>query len=275
LGKTIKEENMGHVSIQALSKSYTEKRRRARSVNGNGSYERGEQMLVLDEINLEFANGEMVCILGPSGCGKSTLVRILAGFEQGTSGRVFIDGKEVCGPSSEHVFVFQYSGLLPWLTVWGNVCLGVRKMKEKEKMAERVQQNIDIVGLTGFEHLYPHQLSGGMQRRAELARALVVNPDILFMDEPFAGLDFLTRVNLREEIINMHILIKKTIIFITHDIDEALVMGDRLVVFSDRPAKVKLALPLDFSHPRDFAKTPALSDLRKEIYSVLGVHYAL
>jgi ABC-type nitrate/sulfonate/bicarbonate transport system ATPase subunit len=266
---------MGHVLIHTLSKSYTEKRRRTRSVNGNGVFKKGESLLVLDKIDLEFANGEMVCILGPSGCGKSTLVRILAGFERCTSGNVLIDGKEVCGPSSDHVFVFQYSGLLPWLTVWENVCLGVRKIKEKDKMAELVQQNIDIVGLTDFEHLYPHQLSGGMQRRAELARALVVNPDILFMDEPFAGLDFLTRVNLREEIINMHLLIKKTIIFITHDIDEALIMGDRLVVFSERPARVKLALPLNFPHPRDFSRNPSLSDLRKDIYSVLGVHYAL
>jgi ABC-type nitrate/sulfonate/bicarbonate transport system ATPase subunit len=266
---------MGHVLIQALSKSYTEKRRKSRRSNGNGGFQRGENLPVLDTIDLEFANGELVCILGPSGCGKSTLVRILAGFEKCSSGSVLIDGKEVCGPSSDHVFVFQHSGLLPWLTVWENVSLGVRKMKEKDKMAESVQQNIDIVGLTGFEHLYPHQLSGGMQRRAELARALVVNPGILFMDEPFAGLDFLTRLNLREEIINMHILIRKTIIFITHDIDEALIMGDRLVVFSERPAKVKLGLPLDFPHPRDFSKNQSLSDLRKEIYSVLGVHYAL
>jgi ABC-type nitrate/sulfonate/bicarbonate transport system ATPase subunit len=266
---------MGHILIDGLSKEYTERRANPRRFNGDGNGGRGERLLVLDQIDLEFNNGELVCILGPSGCGKSTLVRILAGFEESTSGKVLIDGKEVRGPSSDHIFVFQHSGLLPWLTVWGNVSLGVRKMKDKDKMGDLVQQNIDIVGLTGFEHLYPHQLSGGMQRRAELARALVVNPDILFMDEPFAGLDFLTRVNLREEIINMHMLIKKTIIFITHDIDEALIMGDRLVVFSDQPAKVKLALPMNCSHPRDFSKDARLSDLRKDIYSALGVHYAL
>jgi ABC-type nitrate/sulfonate/bicarbonate transport system ATPase subunit len=266
---------MGHIVIHGLSKEYIERRRSRRQFNGDGDAGKGENLLVLDQIDLEFNNGELVCILGPSGCGKSTLVRILAGFEKSTSGKVMIDGKEIRGPSSEHIFVFQHSGLLPWLTVWDNVSLGVRKMKEKDAMEELVQQNIDIVGLTGFEYHYPHQLSGGMQRRAELARALVVNPDILFMDEPFAGLDFLTRVNLREEIINMHMLIKKTIIFITHDIDEALIMGDRLVVFSDRPAKVKLALPMNCSHPRDFSKDSRLSDLRKDIYSALGVHYAL
>jgi ABC-type nitrate/sulfonate/bicarbonate transport system ATPase subunit len=266
---------MGHVLIHSLSKGYVERRRKPRGLNCDQVFKKGEHLLVLDHIDLEFNNGELVCILGPSGCGKSTLVRILAGFERGTSGSVLIDGKEVCGPSSDHIFVFQHSGLLPWLTVWENVSLGVRKIKEKDKMAELVEQNIEIVGLTGFEHLYPHQLSGGMQRRAELARALVVNPDILFMDEPFAGLDFLTRVNLREEIINMHILIKKTIIFITHDIDEGLIMGDRLVVLSERPAKVKLAEQLNFPHPRDFSRNPSLSDLRKDIYRVLGVHYAL
>ena len=266
---------MGHVLINGLTKEYIERRKTPRRFNGDGDAGRGENLLVLDHIDLEFNNGELVCILGPSGCGKSTLVRILAGFEESTSGKVLIDGKEVSGPSSDHIFVFQHSGLLPWLTVWGNVSLGVRNMKEKEKMAELVQQNVDIVGLTGFEHLYPHQLSGGMQRRAELARALVVNPDILFMDEPFAGLDFLTRLNMREEIVNMHLLIKKTIIFITHDIDEALIMGDRLVVFTDRPAKVKLALPMSCAHPRDFSKDSSLSDLRKDIYGALGVHYAL
>jgi ABC-type nitrate/sulfonate/bicarbonate transport system ATPase subunit len=266
---------MGHVLIQGLTKEYVERRRKTRRVNSNGDPEKGENLLVLDHIDLEFTNGELVCILGPSGCGKSTLVRILAGFEESTSGKVLIDGKEVCGPSSDHIFVFQHSGLLPWLTVWGNVSLGVRKMEEKDKVTELVKQNIDIVGLTGFEHLYPHQLSGGMQRRAELARALVVNPDILFMDEPFAGLDFLTRLNMREEIVNMHLLIKKTIIFITHDIDEALIMGDRLVVFSDRPAKVKLALPMNCAHPRDFSNDSPLAGLRKEIYRALGVHYAL
>jgi ABC-type nitrate/sulfonate/bicarbonate transport system ATPase subunit len=266
---------MGHVLIQDLTKGYVERRRISRPTGFDQSVKKGDAFLVLSHLDLEFANGEMVCILGPSGCGKSTLVRILAGFEKGTSGKVLIDGSEVRGPSSDHIFVFQHSGLLPWLTVWENVSLGVRKMKEREQMADLVRQNIEMVGLTGFEHLYPHQLSGGMQRRAELARALVVNPDILFMDEPFAGLDFLTRVNLREEIINMHIFIKKTIIFITHDIDEALIMGDRLVVLSERPAKVKVAVGLDFPHPRDFARNPGLSNLRKEIYQVLGVHYAL
>ena len=266
---------MGQVSIQELTKVYVERRRKQRQPNGNGIIRRNESLLVIDRINLEFVEGEIVCILGPSGCGKTTLIRILAGFEKCTSGKVLIDGQEVDGPSPHHIFVFQQCGLLPWQTVWENISLGVRKMEDKERVAELVQHNIDTVGLTDFEHHYPHQLSGGMQRRAELARALVVNPDILFLDEPFSGLDFLTRVSLREEMINMHMLIQKTAIFITHDIDEALIMADRLVILSERPAKVKLDLKLEFPHPRDFSRNPRLADLRKEIYRALGVHYAL
>jgi len=266
---------MGSVLIQDLTKHYRERRKTPRQGDGTGAVPREELLPVLDAVNLEIADGELVCILGPSGCGKTTLIRILAGFEKASSGQVFIDGEEVKGPSSHHIFVFQHSGLLPWMDVWENASLGVRNMKDKEWMEDLVKHNIEIVGLTGFEHHYPHQLSGGMQRGAELARALVVNPDLFFLDEPFSGLDFLTRLSLREEMINVHAVIHKTIIFITHDIDEALIMADRLVILSERPAKVKLDLPLTAPPPRDFSRNPKLADLRKEIYRALGVHYAL
>lgn len=266
---------VGHVLIQNLYKRFTERRAVRRKVNSDPDVRRGEQFEVLVDINLEFTDGELVCILGPSGCGKTTLVRIVAGFDAPTSGRVLTDGREVNGPRSDTVFVFQHSGLLPWMTVSENVTLGVRDMKDKKRMAEKIQEFIDIVDLTGFEDLYPHQLSGGMQRRAELARALVVNPEILIMDEPFAGLDFLTRLKMREEVINMHELLRKTIIFITHDIDEALVMADRVVVMSDRPASVKTDITLDFPHPRDFARNADLENFRRQVYAELGVHYAL
>jgi ABC-type nitrate/sulfonate/bicarbonate transport system ATPase subunit len=266
---------MGHVVIRNLCKDFVERRTAPRILNANGALHKGERLLVLDRVDLQFQDGELVCILGPSGCGKTTLVRIVAGFDPPTSGTVITDGIEVQGPSPNNIFVFQQSGLLPWMTVWENVMLGVRHMKDKKQKAARAQEQIDIVDLTGYEHLYPHQLSGGMQRRAELARALVVNPEVLFMDEPFAGLDFLTRLKMREEIINMHEFIQKTILFITHDIDEALVMADRIVVFSERPATVKMDLRLDFPHPRDFARDPALEDLRRQVYQELGVHYAL
>jgi len=231
--------------------------------------------LVLDHVSLDFADGELVCILGPSGCGKSTLIRILAGFEAPSAGSFLLDGQKVDKPRSDNIFVFQHSGLLPWMTVSENASLGVRRLKDPSEIEKRVAEAIDIVELSGFEHHYPHQLSGGMQRRAELARALVVNPEILYMDEPFSGLDFLTRLKLREEIINMHDLIQKTIVFITHDIDEAMIMGDRVVVFTERPARVKLSIHLDFPHPRDFSKNPRLAKLRSDLYQALGVHHAL
>jgi ABC-type nitrate/sulfonate/bicarbonate transport system ATPase subunit len=265
---------MGHVVIADLCKEFVERRAVRRHLNSDPDSHKSDRMLVLDHINLEFADGELVCILGPSGCGKTTLVRIIAGFETLTSGSVVIDGKGVQGPSSDHIFVFQHSGLLPWMTVRENVSMGLRNIKSDDGTA-RVQEYIDIVNLTGFESLYPHQLSGGMQRRAELARALVANPETLFMDEPFAGLDFLTRLKMREEIINMHEFIRKTVIFITHDIEEALVMADRVVVFSDLPAKVRLDLSLNIGHPRLFHEDSELEKIRRGVYEELGVHYAL
>jgi ABC-type nitrate/sulfonate/bicarbonate transport system ATPase subunit len=266
---------MGRVLIQNLCKEFIERRSARRVANADPELSQGDRLLVLNNINLEFQDGELVCILGPSGCGKTTLVRIIAGFDFPSSGKVLTDGKEVCGPSSDNIFVFQHSGLLPWMTVQENVCLGLRNLTDRTQTLNRAQEFIDVVDLTGFEDHYPHQLSGGMQRRAELARALVINPEILFMDEPFAGLDFLTRLKMREEVVNMHELLRKTIIFITHDIDEALSMADRVVVFSDRPAIVKMDLKIEFPHPRDFHSDPNLEDLRKEVYMELGVHYAL
>lgn len=266
---------MGRIEISNVCKDFVERRAAVRHVNSDPHLHRGNHLLVLDRISLDIDDGELVCLLGPSGCGKTTLVRIIAGFDTPSSGSVLIDGGPVSGPSSDNIFVFQHNGLLPWMTVWDNVRLGLRHMKDKEEMESRVREFIDVVNLTGFERHYPHHLSGGMQRRAELARALVVNPEVLFMDEPFAGLDFLTRLKMREEIINMHEFIHKTILFITHDIEEALVMADRVVVFSDRPAQVRMDLKLDFPHPRDFTQDPTLEDIRRSVYTELGVHYAL
>ncbi|MFH0823720.1 MAG: ABC transporter ATP-binding protein [Pseudomonadota bacterium] len=267
---------MGHVLVRRLRKEFAS--RGGGPDNGHTDDEErsvGGNLVVLQDIDLEFEDGELVCILGPSGCGKSTLVRILAGFDTHTSGDLVIDGKDVLGPSSDNIFVFQHNGLLPWMTVWENVCLGLRRLKDYSDIADKAQEYIDVVNLTGFEDHYPHELSGGMQRRAEIARALVVNPEIMFMDEPFAGLDFLTRLKMREEIINMHEFIQKTIIFITHDIEEALIMADRVVVFTDRPATVKMDVKLNYPHPRDFHRDYDLETLRRQIYTDLGVHYAL
>lgn len=264
---------MGHIIIEGLRKEYVERRRRRRG--NEGAVTRGESLVVIDDLDLEFRDGEFVCILGPSGCGKTTLIRILAGFEKKSGGSVQIDGKEVTGPSADNIFVFQHNGLLPWMTVRQNATLGVRRLKDKQERAERADEYIRMVELDGFEDHYPHQLSGGMQRRAELARALVTHPEILFMDEPFAGLDALTRLKLREEVINMHELLQKTLVFITHDIDEALVMGDHLVVLGERPAKIKVSERLEEPHPRNLSNNPHLADLRKHLHRSLGVHFAL
>lgn len=262
------------ISIRSLSKAYVERRGRLRKVNGQ-RVPQGASIHVLDNLSIDIDEGELVCILGPSGCGKSTLLRIITGFDLAFTGKVMIDNKEITGPSSDHIFVFQHSGLLPWLTVWENVELGLRHMTDKELMARRVQEYVDMVELTGFEQFYPNQLSGGMRRLAELARALAVDPEIVFMDEPFTGLDFLTHMKMREEVLNLHEFTRKTILMVTHDVEDALIMGDRIIILCDRPAKVKLARKLEFPRPRDFARNPELNELRTSIYVMLGVNYAL
>ena len=264
---------MGHIRIRHLSKEFVNRRRRYRDRKDQDNYM--DRVVVLDNISLELEDGELVSILGPSGCGKSTLLRIIAGFERASSGQVLINDTPVEGPNSDNIFVFQHSGLLPWMTVWQNVELGVRRVSEREQRNGKIQEQLELVELSGFEHHYPYQLSGGMQRRAELARALAVNPDMLIMDEPFSGLDFLTHMKMREEVVNMHELMGKTILLVTHDIDDALIMGDRVVVMSGRPSRVKLEKKLDFPRPRDYEKNPGFRELRDEVFLMLGVNYAV
>ena len=263
---------MSSIQIKNLKKSFIDRRKTGR--NGEPVCV-GDEIRVLDEINLEFAEGELVCILGPSGCGKSTLLRMVAGFDHPTTGDVLIDGEPVTGPRSDSIFVFQHSGLLPWMTVWENVELGLRQLSNLEKKHETIQEYIAMVELEGFERHYPHQLSGGMLRRAELARALAVNPNTLIMDEPFSGLDFLTHMKVREEVVNMHEFIQKTTLIVTHDIDDALIMGDRVIVMSGRPSQIKLDTKLPYGRPRDVLKTPELMALRDEIFFMLGVSYVV
>ena len=264
---------MGHIQIKGLNKEFVERRRNTR--NKDGSTQFGQAIPVLDNIDLEFQDGEMVCILGPSGCGKSTMLRIIAGFDKPSSGMILQDGQQITAPRPDNIFVYQHNGLLPWMTVWENVELGVRHTEDIDQKNETIQEYIEMVELDGFENHYPHQLSGGMQRRAELARGLVVNPEMLIMDEPFSGLDFLTHMKMREEVVNMHLYLGKTILIVTHNIDDALIMGDRVVILSDRPAKVKLDRKLDFHHPRDPKTAPELQELREEIFFMLGVSYAV
>ena len=265
---------MSAIRVKNLKKHYRNRRRQRRTVNDAG-LQYGDRIAVLDGIDLDIASGEMVCILGPSGCGKSTLLRIIAGFLTPSSGTIEVEGRPVSGPEPDHIFVFQYSGLLPWMTVSENVGLGLRKMPSAAEQNEKIREYIEMVELDGFENHYPHQLSGGMQRRAELARALAVNPNLLIMDEPFSGLDFLTHMKMREEVVNMHEFFGKTTLIVTHDIDDALIMGDRVILMSERPSTVQMDRILDFPRPRDFAKEPELSRLRSDIFLSLGVAYAV
>ena len=265
---------MGCISIENLSKSYANRRSTPRG-DDNPSQRQGERITVFENIDLAIQDGEMVCLLGPSGCGKSTLLRIIAGFEAPSAGVVAINGEPVEGPSADHIFVFQHSGLFPWMTVAENVDLGLRHLKSRQQRYVQAMEFIEMVELEGFEHHYPRQLSGGMQRRAELARALAVNPDIMIMDEPFSGLDFLTHMKMREEVVNMHAYIQKTILLVTHNIDDALIMGDRIVILGGAPTGVVMNRTLDFPRPRNYEKSPELSRLRSELFLMLGVNYAV
>ena len=265
---------MGAITLNKLTKTYANRRRVPRSED-DPLQSKGDRLSVLKEIDLSIQDGEMVCILGPSGCGKSTLLRIIAGFETPSGGQVEIDGKPVRGPSADHIFVFQHSGLFPWMTVAENVGLGLRLINAHQDRHLQIMEFIEMVELEGFEQHYPYQLSGGMQRRAELARALAVNPDILIMDEPFSGLDFLTHMKMREEVVNMHAYIQKTILMVTHNIDDALIMGDRIVILGESPTRVMMDRTLDFARPRDFNKFPELSQLRSDLFLMMGVNYAV
>lgn len=269
-----KERRTDYIRVKGLRKAYQERRQIKRDPE-DPAPRYGEEIVILENIDLDMGEGEVVCILGPSGCGKSTLLRIIAGFDPSYTGAVEVDGMKVAGPSPHHIFVFQQSGLLDWMTVGENVGLGLRHMKDRAALREKVAEYLELVDLSGFEERYPFQLSGGMQRRVELARAMAVNPDVLFMDEPFTGLDFLTHMRMREEVLNLHEYLQKTIVMVTHDIEDALIMGDRIIVFGNRPTKVKLAMALDFPRPRDFSSDPDLAELRRQIYLMMGVHYAL
>lgn len=224
---------------------------------------------VLDDVSLEVREGEFVCILGPSGCGKSTLLNLVAGFLRPSEGTVWIDGVQVQGPDPRRIFVFQERGVFPWLTVEGNIGFGLYRLSRVEKAA-RIAHYVKLVGLGGFEHAYPHELSGGMKQRLEVARALAVNPDMLFLDEPFGSLDSITRLGMRSELLRIWELERKTILFVTHDIEEAVQLADRVVVLSSRPARIRRIVEIDIAHPRDISSARYL-ELRDGIFEEIGL----
>ncbi len=206
----------------------------------------------LDNINLQIEEGEFVCLLGPSGCGKSTLLNMMAAFDKPTEGKISINGEEVSKPSIDRVTIFQNYGLLPWRTVEKNIELGLETLKlPKKERKEIVEKYIDLVGLKDFKNNFPTELSGGMQQRVAIARALAVKPKILFMDEPFAALDPITRKKLQEDIIEIWKKEKMTIIFVTHDVEEAIYLGTKIVLMSPNPGKIKQIIDNELPKPVD------------------------
>ena len=229
----------------------------------------GVSIDVLDDISLAVENGEFVCLLGPSGCGKSTILNVMAGFIRPTRGEVRIDGEVVNGPDPRRIFVFQERGVFPWLTVEGNIGFGLSGLPPAERR-RRIAHYVTLVGLQGFEKAYPRDLSGGMKQRVEVARALAVNPDMLFLDEPFGALDSITRLIMRGELLRIWEAERKTIIFVTHDIDEAVQLADRVVVMTARPAKIQRIVDIDIPHPRDISSRKYLG-LRDGILEAIGL----
>ena len=212
----------------------------------------GREFTALDHVSLDIEKGEFICLLGPSGCGKSTLLNALAGFEKVNSGSVKIDGREVTAPSINNITIFQNYGLLPWRNVLKNVELGLESKKvPKEEREKTAKKYLDLVGLSGYEERHPRQLSGGQQQRVAIARGLAVDPDIIFMDEPFGALDAITRMKLQEDILRISREEEKTIIFVTHDIEEAVFLADRIVVMMADPGRIKSIVKVPLGTHRD------------------------
>jgi len=240
----------GKASAEQLAgKSHLE----LRNVN-KGYGEDWEREEVLIDLNLEIPAGKLTAVVGPSGCGKSTLVNLIAGFELPDSGRVLIDGKPVTGPGRDRMVVFQESALIPWQTAYQNVIFGpqLRGDMSTKQMKEEADKLFETVGLVEFKHKYPLQLSGGMQRRAELARALINQPKLMIMDEPFRGLDAMSRELMQEFFLRIFEKNRRTNLFVTSEIEEAIFLADRLVVLSNKPAHVRTVIDIELDRPRTF-----------------------
>lgn len=245
---------MSSVTIQAVSRTFEGRK--------------GQHTQALLPVDFEVRDNDFVTILGPSGCGKSTLLRIVAGLDHATSGRVLLDGVPVEGPGADRGMVFQSYTLFPWLTIEQNIRFGLRERGMPEALQkERAAYFIAKVGLRGFEQHFPKQLSGGMQQRTAIARALANDPKILLMDEPFGALDNQTRVLMQELLLGIWEAERKTVLFVTHDIDEAIFMANRVAVFSARPGRIKTELAVDLPHPRHYTikTSPEFMDLKARL----------
>jgi NitT/TauT family transport system ATP-binding protein len=234
----------------------------------------GSETPALVDINLRIEEGEFVCLLGPSGCGKSTLLKIIAGLIPATSGRITINGKPVSGPGPERAVVFQDYALFPWMTVRDNVEFGLEARKlplaERREVSRRL---LKVVGLSDFAERFPHQLSGGMKQRVSIARALAVDPSLLLMDEPFGALDAQTRQLLQDELLRIWREYRKTVVFVTHSIEEAIYLSDRIVVMTARPGRVKQIVKVPEARPRDMASVD-MNQRQREVRAVLNEEIA-
>ncbi|MBQ9908671.1 MAG: ABC transporter ATP-binding protein [Treponema sp.] len=222
---------LGNINIQKINKSFGD-------------------VKVLNDFSLDIKPGSFVSLIGPSGCGKSTLLRIIGGLEQASNGSVILDGEKITKAGSDRGFAFQGSNLFPWLTVKDNISFGLKARKIYREKKQDVTDIINLVGLKGFETSYPHQISGGMQQRASLARALVGHPKVLLLDEPLGALDAFTRMNLQDEILRIKNENDMTMLMVTHDVDEAIYMSDKVVVMSARPSRVEAVVDIDLPYPR-------------------------
>ncbi len=231
-----------------------------------------EPVVALNALSLDVEKGEFVSVVGPSGCGKSTFLNILLGLIKPDTGLMQLNGRAISGPGQDRAMVFQEFGLLPWRTVLGNVELGLElKGVEVSARRSRAMELIHMAGLAGFANHYPHELSGGMKQRVGLARALATDPDVLLMDEPFAALDAQTRDLMQAELLQVWERTKKTVIFVTHSIEEAAYLSDRVAVMSARPGRIKHIIKVDLARPRDYEMrlTSKFNDLKSRIWDIL------
>ncbi|MFC9131523.1 ABC transporter ATP-binding protein [Streptomyces sp. NPDC057099] len=253
------------IEFENVTKEFTVKKRA-----GTGEETR---FTALDGIDLRIADGEFVVLVGPSGCGKSTLLDLLGGLTRPTGGRILLDGRPVTGPGLDRGIVFQQYALLPWRTAQGNVEFGLEATGvPRRRRTQRAREFLDLVGLTGFEDRHPHELSGGMRQRVAIARSLAYDPDVLLMDEPFAALDAQTRESLQDELLRIWQRTGKTVVFITHGIDEAVYLGQRVAVMTSRPGRIKQIVPVALGSrdaTDDLRSSPEFARHRHEIWSLL------
>lgn len=233
---------------------------------------KGEEFVALNDVSLNVADNEFVTIVGPSGCGKSTLMNILAGLDQPNSGQALVDGQSVAGPGPERGVIFQQYALFPWLTVRKNVEFGLRTARVPRARRRKIAQHfIDMVGLSEFADALPKTLSGGMKQRCAIARAYAVNPSILLMDEPFGALDALTRVRLQEQLLKTWSQEQRTVVFITHDVDEAVFLANRVVIMAARPGRIMEIVDVNLPYPRteEFRLSPEFGRVRNHVWSAV------